>query len=166
MDKSHLRARTRAVLSRGAILHCAAVKLGDVGFIFPALSGGGKSTLAAKMYAEGLEVLAEDFLTICIGTDGTTRLLPIDPDRRCKLTALVLLEKSIDPYIIRAHPKYACFRIIRDKLIMAYGALPPEERGTLREGVRTILDVVTCFIMGLNTRTKVSPLLYEIAKSE
>jgi hypothetical protein len=94
-------------------LHASAVKIGEVAVLFLAPSGGGKSTTAARFYADGHEVLSDDVAPVrmvggkCILNVGEARL------RLCADVANVF--QSLDPKAAFVFDKHI-FRLSKCRL--------------------------------------------------
>lgn len=146
MRKSILRAQARAVKGRGAVFHASAVLHEGKGVLFLAPSGGGKSRAAAILRNNGFQILGDDSTVVSRGTDGVWRVIPCAswiwesgqrPDP-VELGYLVILEKGEPGLKSRLSPAYASYRILRERSLMAYGDVTPEERPDFR---RTVTEV-------------------------
>lgn len=60
----------RALALGGVLLHSAAVRLGEVAYLFFGPSGAGKSTLSRLSAERGLEVLSDELNVVLPGADG------------------------------------------------------------------------------------------------
>jgi hypothetical protein len=58
----------------GALVHSAAVAVGDGAFVFFGPSGAGKTTLSERAQQAGLRVLSDDLNALVVGTDGVARV--------------------------------------------------------------------------------------------
>lgn len=150
MRKSILRVQARAVSGRGVVFHASAVVHNGKGYLFLAPSGGGKSTAAATLGRNGLEILGDDSTIVSRGTDNIWRVIPCaswtwqsgkrhDP---VELKLLIILEKGEPGFSSRISPIYAFYRIIRERSLMAYGDVTPGERPAFR---KTIFEICIRF---------------------
>ncbi|MEN8208234.1 MAG: hypothetical protein ABFR50_03180 [Candidatus Fermentibacteria bacterium] len=146
MRKSILRAQARAVRGRGAVFHASAAAHNAKGILFLAPSGGGKSTAAEILAGSGFDILGDDSTIISRGTDDIWRVIPCaswtwQSGRRpeaVELESLILLEKGEPGVIARLNPLYAAYRILRERSLMAYRDITPEERPAFRNAVSEI----------------------------
>ncbi|MBD3278891.1 MAG: hypothetical protein GF388_11380 [Candidatus Aegiribacteria sp.] len=168
MTKSILRAQSRAVLGRGAVLHASAAVVIGKGVLFLAPSGGGKSTTVRILKRRGFTILGDDSTIVSRGTDNIWRILPCasyewstgerPPPQR--LHSLFLLEKGEPSLIRELTSRYTCYRILRDDSILACGDLQTEERPRLRRTVRLLSRDFPCRLLRWsNSDSLVSTLL-------
>lgn len=140
MNRFLLRCQLRAVLPNGVLLHSSAVAVEQKGYAFLAISGGGKSTIAAKLSSDSrFRVIADDSLVICQGTDGTIRCLPCGSMKQSKgtnaikgapLNAFFFVEKGKPSCIMPIAAGYAFYRTCRMLSYMAFGHVSKEEESS------------------------------------
>lgn len=155
MSRSILRAQTRAVIPRGAVLHGSAVAAEERAFLFLATSGGGKSTVRLKLTLEKYGAIGDDSIVISRGTDDVVRCLPcgsmkqntgIEDIRGAPLEAVFFLEKGSPPELFRVSGRYGFDRLMRTRSIMAYDMIDQEERRAVRSFLRGVLHEFPVFV--------------------
>lgn len=169
MRKSILRVQARAVKGRGAVFHASAVSHKGKGILFLAPSGGGKSTAAAILGRNGLEVLGDDSTIVSRGTDDIWRVIPCAswtwqsgkrPDP-IELGSLIILEKGEPGFLSRLSPNYASYRILRERSLMAYGDVTAGEKPAFRNSVYEICSSFPVFILRYSDSNNLIRLLKE-----
>ena len=167
MRKSILRAQARAVKGRGAVFHASSVLYKRKGILFLAPSGGGKSTAAAILRRSGLEVLGDDSTVVSKGTDNIWRVIPCASwtwqsgkrPEAVELGSLVILEKGEPGLLYHILPIYASFRILRERSIMAYGDVTPEERPDFRNSVSEICTEFPVYVLRYSDNNSLKQLI-------
>lgn len=154
------------LLGRGAVLHASGVSLLGQGVAVIAPGGGGKSTLATTLAANGWRILSDDRSVVCRGSDGRYLLFPAPgdsiwrenpPAESAKLSAIILVEKSTNLLVRKHSLRYGCYRILRDRQIWPdrerlLGKI--EERSAAREDLRKIAESVSMVTAAYNSMSE------------
>jgi hypothetical protein len=154
MGKSILRAQTRAVLGRGIVLHASTAVIGGKGYLFTAVSGGGKTTAATVLAKNGFKILGDDVAVICRGSDGVWRVFSCismtwelgRPRESVPLGEILCLEKGEPGIFRRLCGRYVKYRLLRDRSIMSYGDVDRNERYPL---IRSLDEICRLFPLGI-----------------
>ena len=167
MRKSILRVQARAVKGRGAVFHASAVLYNEKGMLFLAPSGGGKSTAAAILGRNGLQILGDDSTIVSRGSDNTWRVIPCASwtwqsgkrPKSVELESLIILEKGEPGFLSRISPIYASYRILRERSLMAYGDVTPEERPDFRNSVSEICGSFPVYVLRYSDSNSLKQLI-------
>ena len=145
----------------GLLIHASGVNDGRNGYVFSAVSGTGKSTMARLWQSKGAQIINDDRL-ILVPRDGnilmTNTPMPYYQDvyKECNVTAIFLLKQSKTNYLKRLTGAPAIAKMMANCIQFLYNKEMVEQH---LKSISGIVEQIPVFELGFKPTTEITDII-------